>query len=92
MIPSSIINSLKSLSVSVDDSTTTSSFTFSLSNFNFEIISANFILYYDVEVASLNRIVSAGYAFSISTNFLAASVSGPLKLQVSSPFNAYLIF
>ena len=45
-------------------------------------------MYYDVEVPSLKRVVSAGYAISIAGDLQIASASGKLALQVGSPFNA----
>lgn len=53
------------------------------------IQSLNLIVYYNVEVMELEKIFSAGSAFSITGDISIASISGRLQVQAPQPLDGY---
>jgi len=84
VIPSSAISTLTTATLTVDDNESSSVFNFdiSIAPASTEVLSINLLIYYDVEVPSLSRKVSSGFAMSMHGDILSASSSAKLSLHV----------
>jgi hypothetical protein len=69
----------RSASMAVDDKANTTTATLTLTGYNFEILSANVILYYNVEVPTMEKIVSQAIQYSVVGNVGSGTISGVVK-------------
>lgn len=82
-IPGNGIPALTSYSASVsnNDQFNTSTVSIALTGYNaMTVLSTNIILYYDVEVIAMEKIVSQAVAFTVAGDINAASLSGVVKI------------
>ena len=82
------MNSLQQVSLDAMEEDTQTELVLQLEGFgNKQIQSLNFILYYNVEIPSLEKTYSAGSAFSIMGNVNLGEVSGKLRAKATEPLN-----
>jgi hypothetical protein len=67
------------LDLNVDDKVNTSTVTLTLTGYTAEVLSVNVILYYDLDVPSMNKVVSQAVQFNLNGNVGSGSISGVLK-------------
>ena len=82
-IPGNAITALTSYSASVsnNDQFNTSTVSIALTGYNaMTVLSTNVILYYDVEVPAMEKIVSQALAFTVPGDINTASLSGVVKI------------
>lgn len=82
-IPGNAIPALTSFSASVsnNDQFNTSTVSIALTGYNsMTVLSTNIILYYDVEVPAMEKIVSQALAFTVAGDINTASLSGIVKI------------
>jgi hypothetical protein len=65
--------------LNVDDKVNTSTVTLTLTGYTAEVLSVNVILYYDLDVPSMNKVVSQAVQFNLNGNVGSGSISGVLK-------------
>lgn len=69
----------------VDDRLNTTIATLTLTGYTFEVLSANVILYFDVEVPSLEKVVSQALQYTIPGNVVSGTINGVLSFAGNSP-------
>jgi hypothetical protein len=67
------------LDLNVDDKVNTSTVTLALTGYTAEVLSVNVILYYELDVPSMNKVVSQAVQFNLNGNVGSGSISGVLK-------------
>jgi hypothetical protein len=71
--------------VGVDDRLNTTTATLTLSGYTFQVLSANVMLYFDVEVPSLEKVVSQAVQYTVPGNVVSGTISGVLSFAGNSP-------
>lgn len=82
-IPGNGIATIASFSASVsnNDQSNTSTVSIALTGYNaMTVLSTNVILYYDIEVPAMEKIVSQALAFTLPGDINTASLSGVVKI------------
>jgi hypothetical protein len=76
----------RTASLANEDQKNTSTSTVTLTGYNsFEVLSTNIIMYYDVEVLSMQKIVSQAISLCITGNVAKGTISGILKIEGNQP-------
>jgi hypothetical protein len=75
----------RSASLAVVDTANTTAATLTLSGYTAEVLSANLLLYFNVEVTNLQKVVSQAVPYSLSGNVVSSSASGVLKIDGNQP-------